>query len=119
MVTSYQCTTMYVDSTGQHLSRSSSLLVSKGVPLSFRLVLELQPISLDIWLYPGAGVSGYFFKWPEELPPAIAPVDRLQPAPSSTFKYLPKQPPGEYSLVIRATWDGPIDVFYAIGFTLE
>ena len=119
VVTSYQCMTIHVDSTGQQPSRSSSLLVSRGVPLSFRLASELQPSTLDIRLYPGAGVSGYFFRWPEELPPAVAPVDRLQPAPSPTFQYLPQQPPGQYSLVIRATWDGPIVVFYAIGFTLE
>ena len=119
VVTSYQCMALHVDSTGQSPSRSSSLLVSRGVPLSFRLGSELQPITLDIRLYPGAGVSGYFFMWPEELPPAIAPVDRLQPAPSPTFQYVPQQPPGEYSLVVRATWEGPIDVFYAIGLTLE
>ena len=119
VVTSYQCMAMHVDSTGRQTSRPPSLLVSRGVPLSFRLGSERQPSTLDIRLYPGAGISGYFFKWPEELPPAIAPVDRLRPAPSPTFQYLPQQPPGAYSLVVRATWDGPIDVFYAIGFTLE
>ena len=119
VVTSYQCMSMHVDSTGQQPSSSSSLLVSKGVPIRFRLASELQPVTLDIRVYPGDGVSGYFFKWPEELPPSIAPVDRLQPAVATTFQYVPQQPPGEYSLVVRATWDGPVVVFYAIGFTVE
>ena len=119
MVTSYQCMSMHVDSTGQQPSSSSSLLASKGVPIRFRLASELQPVTLDIRVYPGDGVSGYFFKWPEELPPSIAPVDRLQPAVATTFQYVPQQPPGEYSLVVRATWDGPVVVFYAIGFAVE
>ena len=119
VVTSYQCMTMYVDSRGKQPSISSSLPVSEGVPLSFRLGSERQPTTLEIRLYPGAGVSGDFFKWPEDLPPAIEPLDTLQPAPSLTFQYLPQTLPGEYSLVVRATWDGPIVVFYAIGFTLD
>ena len=119
VVTSYQCMNMYVDSTGQLPSRSSLLRVPRGVSLSFRLGSEQVPSALDIRLYPGAGVSGYFFSWPEELSSAISYMDRPQPAPSPTLQYLPQQPPGEYSLVIKATWDGPIVVFYAIGLTLE
>ena len=83
------------------------------------MAAEQQPITLDVRLYPGAGISGSFGKWPEELPTGIKPVDSLQPTPSLTSQYLPQQPPGEYSLVVRATWDGPIDAFYAVSSRLE
>ena len=46
-------------------------------------------------------------------------MDTLQPTPSLALHYLPQQPPGEYSMVVRAAWDGPIDVFYAISFRLQ
>ena len=119
VVTSYQCLATYVDSTAQYPSRSPSLVVPHGVPLSLRMAAEQQPVTLDVRLYSGAGISGSFGKWPEELSTGIKSVDSLQPTPSLTFQYLPQQPAGEYSLVVRATWDGPIDVFFALSLRLE
>ena len=89
------------------------------MPLSLRMAAEQQPITLDMRLYSGAGISGSFGIWPEELPTGIKLVDSLQLEPSLAFQYLPQQPPGEYSLVVRAAWDGPIDVFYAVSFRLD
>ena len=118
VVTSFQCLATHVDSTAQYPSRSPSLVVPHDVPLSLRMAAEQQPVTLDVRLYSGAGISGSFGKWPEELPTGIKSVDSLQLTPSLTFHYLPQQPPGEYSLVVRATWDGPIVVFFALSFRL-
>ena len=117
MVTSYQCLRLHVDSTGR--SPSLSLVVPEGAPLDFRLGAEQQPVTVEVRLYPGAGVSGWFFRWPEEQPTAIEPVDRFEPTPSLAFSYLPQASPGEYSVVVRAVWEGPIVVFYALSFRLQ
>ena len=119
VVTSYQCMSLYVDSTAQYPSKEPSLILTQGVPLSLRMAAEQQPLALELRLYSGAGISGSFGKWPEELLTDQEPVDTLQATPSLTFQYLPQQPPGADSLVVRATWDGPVNVFYAISFRLE
>ena len=119
MATAYQCMSLYVDSTAQNPSKAPSLALTQGLPLSLRLGVERKPVALELRLYSGAGIYGSFQKWPEELFPDERPVDTLQPTPSLAFRYLPQQPPGEYSLVVRATWDGPIDVFYATSFRLQ
>ena len=119
VVTSYQCMSLYVDSTAQYPSKEQSLTLKQGVPLSLRLAAEQQPAALELRLYSGAGISASFGKWPEELFTDQGPVDTLQPTPSLSFQYLPQQPPGEYSLLVRATWDGPVNVFYATSLKLE
>jgi hypothetical protein len=119
VVTSYQCMNSHVDSTGRGPSHSPSATLPAGSPLRLRLAAETQPTVVDARLYPEAGVAGYFFSWPEELPDGVEPVDTLRPTTSVSFQYLPQQPPGDYSLVIRAAWDGPIVVFYATSFSLE
>ena len=119
MITSYACGGAHIDSTGISPSRSPGLVIPKGVPLEAHLDVDQDPVTVDVRLYAGAGISGYFFKWPEELPGGSGPVDKFEPAQSSSFQYLPVVSPGEYSLVVRATWEGPIDVFYAISFILE
>jgi hypothetical protein len=119
VVTSYQCVSSYVDSTGRDALPSASSILPVDSPLNLRLAVETQPTAVDVRLYPGAKVSGSFLKWPEELPSGIEPVDSLRPTPSLAFQYLPQQPPGGYSLVVNAEWDGPIVVFYAIGFRLQ
>ena len=120
VATSYQCMSLHVDSTAQYPSKAPSLAVTQGVPLSLRLGVGRKPVALELRLYSGAGIYGSFGKWPEELfSPDEGPVDALQPTPSLAFQYLPQQSPGEYSLVVRATWDGPIDVFYATSFRLR
>ena len=66
VVTSYRCMSSYVDSTGRYHSPSSILPADS--PLNVRLAAETEPMTVDVRLYPGAGVSAYFFRWPEELP---------------------------------------------------
>ena len=119
LVTSYQCLTRYVDSTSHYPPESPSLVLASGALLSFQLISAQQPVTLDMRLYSGARHYGYFLRWPEEFPTGVQPLDAIQPEPSTAFEYLPQQPPGDYSLVIRAVWDGPRDIFYAISFTLE
>ena len=119
VATAYKCMSLNVDSTAQYPSKAPSLTPTQGLPLSLRLRVERKPVALELRLYSGAGIYGSFHKWPEELFTDAGPVDSLQPTPSLAFLYLPQQPPGEYSLVVRATWDGPIDVFYATSFRLQ
>ena len=119
VITSYRCGGTHIDSTGVSPSRTPGFVIPVGAPLEVRLDSDQNPISLDVRLYSGAGTAGSFFMWPEELPGGAATVDKFEPAPSSSFQYLPPVPPGEYSLVVRATWEGPIDVFYAVSFIIE
>ena len=119
VATSYGCMSLHVDSTAQYPAKAPSLALTQGVPLSLRLGVERKPVALELRLYSGAGIYGSFGKWPEELFFDEGPVDTLQPTPSLAFQYLPQQSPGEYSLVVRAIWDGPIAVFYATSFKLQ
>lgn len=119
VITSYECGGAHIDSTGVSPSRSPGFVIPIGVPFEARLDSDQDPMTLEVRLYAGAGISGYFFMWPEELPGGPELVDKFESAPSSSFQYLPVGPPGDYSLVVRATWEGPIDVFYAVSFILE
>ena len=119
VITSYECGGAHIDSTGISPSRSPGLVITEELPLEARLDADQDPVAVDVRLYAGAGISGYFFTWPEELPGGSEPLHKFEPAPSLSFRYLPAVPPGDYSLVVRATWEGPIDVFYAISFRLE
>ena len=119
VITSFRCDGAHIDSTGIYPSRSPGLVIAKEVPLEVRLDADQDPVAVDVRLYASAGRYGYFFMWPEELSGGSEPVDKFEPAPSSRFQYLPAVPPGEYSLVVRAIWERPIDVFYAISFILE
>ena len=120
VATSYRCMSVYVDSTAQYPSKAPSLALTQGVPLSLRLGVERKPVALELRLYSGAGIYGSFGNWPEELFfTDQEPVETLHPTPSLALQYLPQQSPGEYTLVVRATWDGPIAVFYAISLRLQ
>ena len=119
IVTSYQCGNTHVDSTGRSTSSSPTLIIQAGVPILFSLDADIEPLNVELRLYAEAGISGYFFKWPEELPGGPEPLDQFGPAPSSSFQYLPEVPLGEYSLVVRGAWEGRIHVFYAVSFRLE
>ena len=119
VITSYRCGGAHIDSTGVSPSRTPRFVIPVVVPLEIRLDSDQNPIFVDVRLYSGAGMAGSFFIWPEELPGGTVTVDKFEPAPSSSFQYLPSALPGEYSLVIRATWEGPIDVFYAVSFIIE
>ena len=119
LVTSYRCLDTHVDSTGRQPSLSPSHIVSAGAPLSLRLPTERPPVGIEARLYAGAGVYGSFFKWPEELPTGEEALGSLTPEKAHAFQYLPEQPPGDYTLVVRASWDGPIDVLYAVSFKVQ
>jgi hypothetical protein len=84
-----------------------------------QLAVAQQPAAIDLRLYPGAGVSASFLRWPEELPIHVEAVDRTQPEPDTRFQYFPLASPGPHSLVVKVTWEEGVEVFYAISFTLE
>lgn len=118
VVTSYQCGSAHVDSTGQSPG-SSSVPVPVDTPLRLRFGVETQPESVEVRIYPGASVSASFFMWPEDLPTGVKPVARFERVASPEFEILPGIPKGEYSMVIRAVWEGDIEVFCALNFRLE
>jgi hypothetical protein len=119
VVTSYRCHNAHVDSTGKSPASSPSLTLPAGEPLNLHLAAPQPPKTVDVRLYPGAGVSASFFRWPEELPTGIAPLEQYQPGPASNFQIIPQAPPGGYSLVVRATWEEDVDVFYTLSLGLE
>jgi heat shock protein HslJ len=119
VVTSYGCRGTHVDSTGQSPEDPPSFSVPAGEPLYLHLAAPQPPQLVEARLYPGAGVSASFFRWPEELPTGIAPLEQYQPGPISDFQIVPQSPPGAYSLVVRAAWTEDIDVFYALSLNLE
>jgi heat shock protein HslJ len=119
VVTSYQCPNAHVDSTGKSPAASPSLTLPAGEPLNLHLAAPQPPKTVDVRLYPGGGVSASFFRWPEELPTGIAPLEQYQPGPAASFQILPQAPPGVYSLVVRAAWEEDIEVFYALSLGLE
>jgi hypothetical protein len=57
--------------------------------------------------------------WPEDLPTGVEPVARFERVAGPEFEILPGLPKGEYSMVIRAVWEGDIVVFYALNYRLE
>jgi hypothetical protein len=57
-------------------------------------------------------------RWPEELPTQLTPVERYQPDTGTEVEVFPGAQPGEYSLVVRATWEESVDVYYAVSFVL-
>jgi len=116
VATCYRCRGATIDSTGQ--SRSPTLTVDRDTPIYVRLVVEQRPMAIDVRLYPAAGVSATFLRWPEELPTRVEPVDRFQPEPSTTFQYLPQVSSGAYSMVVKVAWEEDIEVFYAINLAM-
>lgn len=119
VATSYRCHGATIDSTGQSPARSPDLAFQRGAPIRLQLAVEDRPTAIDVRLYPGAGVSASFLRWPEELPTRIEAVGRSQPEPSTRFEYLPQAPPGPYSLVVKVTWREDVEAFFAISFMLE
>jgi hypothetical protein len=119
VATSYRCHSATIDSTGQYPSRSPELVVHRNTPITVQLSVEQQPSAIDVRLYPGAGVSASFLRWPEELPTQVEAVDRAKPEIDVRFQYLPQALPGPYSLVVKVTWGEAVEVYYAISFMLE
>lgn len=121
VATSYHCDGLWVDFAGQAPSSKPSLTLAQGAPLDVRLDVptERNLEQLEARLYTGAGKYAMFSNWPESLPGGAMPVAIPQPPLSSAFQAVPPVGPGEYSLVVRASWEGPVDVFYAAGFKVE
>lgn len=119
VVTSYRCHSATIDATGQSPLRSPELVVRRGTPITLQLGVEQQPSEIDVRLYPEAGISASFLRWPEELPTQVKAVDRSQPEPATRFQYLAHSVPGPYSLVVQVTWGEGVEVFYAISLALE
>ena len=119
MVTSYRCENATIDSTGKSPADPPDIALEAGQQMDFRLGAEEVPDKLELRLYPRAGMAASFLRWPEELPTGIAPLEQYQPGPASNFQIIPQAPPGGYSLVVRATWDEDVDVFYTLSLGLE
>ena len=119
MVTCYSCGSATIDSTGRSPSRSPALTIEQGTPVHLRLGAEQRLAEIDVRLYPGAGAYASFMRWPEELPTVVEPVDTLQPQAGTRFETLPTALSGAYSLVVKVTWEGGIEVFYATSFLLK
>ena len=115
VVTCYQCGSMHVDSTGQSPG-VASLSVLAEAPLRLDFEADVLPDSVAARVYAGAGVSASFFSWPEELPGGAAPVAVFDQITGQSLEMEFPLPAGEYSMVIRAAWDGDIEVFYAFSF---
>jgi hypothetical protein len=119
VATSYRCHSAFIDSTGRTPSSSAELVARLGTPLRLQLGMEQRPTEIDVRLYPGAGLSATFMRWPEELPMQAELVDRLQPEPDTVFEYTPQVPAGLYSLVTRVSWGEDVVVFYGLSLALE
>ena len=117
VVTSYQCESVHVDSTGQSPG-PASLSVPADAPLQLHFGADLPPDSVAARVYAEPDVSALFFRWPEELPGGAGPVAVFDEITGQSLEIQSPLPKGEYSVVIRATWDGDIEVFYAFSFRI-
>jgi hypothetical protein len=119
VATSYRCHSATIDATGQSPLKSPELVVRRGTPITLQLSAEQKPTAIDVRLYPGAGISASFLRWPEELPTRIEAADRFQPEPATRFQYLAQSVPGPYSLVVQVSWGEAVEVYYAVSLMLE
>ncbi|UCC61708.1 MAG: hypothetical protein JSV36_12995, partial [Anaerolineae bacterium] len=119
VATSYRCHGASIDSTGRSPSTSPDWVVQRDTPIHLQLAVEQRPTAIEVRLYPGAGISASFLRWPEEFPIRIEAADMSQPEPGTRFQYLPQAPEGPYSLVVHIAWGEEVEVFYALSFTLE
>jgi hypothetical protein len=119
VVTSFECDSAHVDSTGRSPSKTPTLVVDRGALLGLHFAANHKPDEIELRLYPAAGVSASFMRWPEELPTEHNPIDLWQPEPDADLDYVVQAEPGEYSLVVRASWEGEASVFYAISFVIQ
>jgi hypothetical protein len=119
VVTSFDCGSAHVDSTGRAPAKTPTLVVDQGAPLKLYFAVDRPPDGIELRLYSASGVSASFMRWPEELPTGHSSIDRWQPGPDAGLDYVVEAGPGEYSLVVRATWEGAASVFYAISFVTQ
>ena len=118
-VTSYQCLSTFVDSTGQSPEAEPTFTASAGEAIELTFGVDEPPTALELRLYPEPGVSGSFGRWPEDLPSGPQPIESADVETGSGVSHSFESGPGDYSLVIRATWEGPVEVFYAVSLRLE
>ncbi|MDA1347361.1 MAG: LppX_LprAFG lipoprotein [Chloroflexi bacterium] len=119
VVTSYQCFDAFIDSTGQGPPAEPTFSASAGEAIELSFSTGEAPSTVELRLYPSPGVSGSFMKWPEDLPGGPEPVESAILEPDLAVSHAFDSGPGDYSLVVRATWDGPVEVFYAVSLRLE
>jgi hypothetical protein len=119
VVTSYRCYSLFVDSTSRSSSHIPTLTLTGSSPVGMVFFVDDTPVTLEARIYSGADVSGSFMRWPEDLPPANQALETFQIEPGTNFEIEPRLESGNYSLVVRATWEGSIEVFYALGLTVE
>jgi hypothetical protein len=119
VVTSYKCFNVFIDSTGQGPQSETMFTASAGEPVELSFSTDEAPSTVELRLYPSTGVSGSFMMWPEDLPGAPEPVESAILEPDLVVSHAFDSGPGDDSLVVRATWDGPVEVFYAVSLGLE
>lgn len=113
IVTAYRCGQLHVDSTAQGPTEPTELLIGPGGSLSFRFLSPKVPGSVEVRFYETQGVTATFGQWPEDVRDDVRVADQAVLAPSMLQHYAPVLTPGTYSIVVRAAWDGAIDVFFA------
>jgi hypothetical protein len=118
VVTSYRCYSLFVDSTGRPSSHTPTLTLTDNSPVGMVFFVD-APVTLEARVYSGEGISGSFMRWPEDLPPAYQAVTIFEIEPDTEFEIDLPLASGNYSLVVKATWEGPIEVFYALGLAVE
>ncbi|HBD82827.1 MAG TPA: hypothetical protein DC056_02330, partial [Dehalococcoidia bacterium] len=118
-VTSCRCDRGYIDSTGRSPSRTPSLFVKNDASIKLDLLNVETPKIVEARMYSGAGISASFMQWPEHMPRADQAIATFQPEPAPTFRTDVDLPSGIYSLVVYATLEQPVGVFYALSFTVE
>ena len=117
VVTAYQCGSVHVDSTGQSPGLAS-LSVPADASLQLHFGVDMSPDSVTARVYAEPDVSALFFRWPEELPGGAGPVAVFDDVAGQSLEMESPLPTGEYTMVIRADWDGEIEVFYAFSFRI-
>ena len=116
VVTSYQCQDTYIDSTGMGPDDGFTLTMphDSQINLHFNTDLVPDPTTVEMRLYPMTGLYASFLAWPED-----DYVERLSTGLTHEVSHTFGWGPGDYTLVIRATWEPDVEVFYAINLTLE
>ncbi len=120
ITTSFRCQGTHIDFTGMGPDDGFTFTMphDSQINLHFNTDIIPNPDWVEMRLYPVTGLYASFLTWPEDLPEGgTDPVESL--GTGSDFSHTFAWGPGEYTLVIRATWGTDVEVFYAINLTLE
>ena len=117
--TSYRCLDTHLDPVGQSPDAERTFTASANAPVEVRFAADEAPTTVKLRLYPMPGVSGRSLTWPEGLPGGPQPVESLAVGGALSVSHTFVYGPGDYTLVVRATWDEHVDVFYALNLQLE